>query len=350
LIEINRLNEFSWAFFDRHDAMFKLAANIGDKRYFITGASGLFGSWFISFIDWCHARQISSPQITALVRQNTIPVRSFIKPVIGSLESFNERSKFDRLIHLAAPSARDTYYGMSDRDKLQQLYLGTKNILDFASNNVDGRCLFASSGAVYGGFPIGHNTPITELNRSAPLPVEVGVGLGLGKRVTEFLVNDYCRDGSIDAVIARCFGFVGPGLPTDLHYAIGNFVFSAVQGKDIVVNGDGAPIRSFMYLGDAIYWLLEILENGNSGEDYNVGSTEAISIEELAKLTQECINPDIKIIIKGISNSSPGNPINYFYVPDVTKSLSSFNLLPPVTLQDAIIDYGKFLATVNRPY
>jgi nucleoside-diphosphate-sugar epimerase len=345
LLEFEKLNSYTWPFFDHHAALPKLASTIGDKHYFITGGSGLFGSWVISFMDWCHVRKLASPKITALVRQNILPIRDYITPCLGTIESFQQSSKFDRLIHLAAPSARDTFSGMSDRDKLQQIYLGTKNVLDFASEQVFGRCLFASSGAVYGGFPADYSTPITELNRYAPLPTDSGIGLGLGKRVAEFLVEDYCRTGAVNAGIARCFSFVGPGLPTNLHYAVGNFVHAAVEGRDILINGDGKPIRSFMYLGDLLYWLLTILEYGEPGGDFNVGSAEAISIANLAFLARECLNPNIKIVVKGNDNTTPGNPINSYYVPDLTKFKSSFDCGSLVCLRDAIRIYGHSLGS-----
>ena len=106
------------------------------------------------------------------------------------------------------------------------------------------------------------------------MPSFDGVGLGIGKRVVEFLVMDRVRAGDVDAGIARAFSFVGPGSPTDLHYAVGNFVACAVCGEDIHINGDGMPVRSNMNMGDAIWWLFKILMDGERGDDFNVGSSE----------------------------------------------------------------------------
>ena len=104
----------------------------------------------------------------------------------------------------------------------------------------------------------------------------------------------------MDASIARCFSFVGPGLPTDLHYAIGNFVSSAVNGEDIIIKGDGSNIRSYMYLGDMVSWLMRILFMGKQGEDYNVGSDEKISVLELAKIVKNTLKTTSKIVVLGI--------------------------------------------------
>lgn len=343
------LKSFAYSFFDQHSAFKKVANDCGEKTYFLTGATGLFGSWLLQFFDWCHDRKLAEPKIVALVRRDILYKTSYISIIRGTVENFeNPNVSFDRLIHLAAPSARDTFKGMADTEKFWQMARGTQNLIDFATKNVSGRSLFLSSGAVYGGMPSTTLTPVDELNRFAPLSLTPGIGLGLGKRVAEFLISDAVRSGLIDASIARCFSFIGPGLPTDLHYAIGNFVSSAVRGRNIVINGDGAPIRSFMDMGDAINWMLVILEQGQSGEDYNVGSKEALSIRELAELVKAVVNPSIDIEIKGVSNLSPGNPVNFCYVPDTTKCENTLSLKSFSNLQKSIETYSAFLRTRNK--
>ena len=343
--EIEKIKPYAWSFFDNHLVFEKIAIGCGDNHYFMTGGTGLFGTWILLFFDWCHEKGFSKPRVTALTRRpDVLPIRKYVSSIQGTTESFDQPDGvFDRLIHLAAPSARDTFSGMSDRDKLQQMYVGTKNILEFASSKVTGRSLFTSSGAVYGGLSVAETGLINELNRSAPLSKMPGIGLGLGKRVAEFLIAEYVRDGSINAGIARCFSFIGPGLPTDLHYAAGNFVGQAIDGKDIIINGDGSPLRSFMHLGDAVYWLLMILEAGDNGDDFNVGSEDAISIFELAHSVRRIVNPNISIIKLDQSNKSVGNPENNYYVPDISKLRSFFGSGINTGLDKSILNYASFL-------
>lgn len=343
--EFERLTPYAWSFFEKHPIFEKIATGCGDNRYFLTGGTGLFGTWMLLFFDWCHERGLSEPRTTILTRRDVLPTRKYISCVYGTTESFDHPDGvFDRLIHLAAPSARDTFGGMSDRAKFEQMYVGTKNILEFASSKITGRSLFTSSGAVYGGFPEADGGLINEMNRLAPLSITPGIGLGLGKRVTEFLVSDYVRDGAVNAGLARCFSFIGPGLPTDLHYAVGDFVGKAIAGEDIKINGDGSPIRSFMDLGDAVYWLMTILEQGDAGDDFNVGSSQAITIYELAQMVRDIVNPDIKITVKQGSNVSPGNPVNYFYVPDTSKIRDKLEVEELATLTESIYNYTRFLS------
>ena len=344
-----RLSNFVGAVFDRHDVFRSVAEKIGDKRIFLTGGTGLFGQWVIALAEWMHKKNLAAPRLTVLSRRDALPQLPFVTTHLGAIDSFEFPSgTFDLLIHLAAPSARDTFNGMTDRAKLDQLYAGTSRVLDFTARQVSGRSLFASSGAVYGGFDASHTAPIKEDDRTAPLPSFNGIGLGLGKRVAEFLVMDRVRAGDVDAGIARAFSFVGPGLPTDLHYAIGNFVGRAVRGEDIQINGDGKPVRSFMYMGDAMWWLLRILTSGEAGQDYNVGSSEAISMVDLAKKVRQVVKQNIRVEVKGLSNSTPGNPLNHYYVPDVKKAVGDLGLHELTSLESGISAYASFLREIKQ--
>ena len=114
--------------------------------------------------------------------------------------------------------------------------------------------------------------------------------------------------------MARCFTFVGPYLPLDDHLAMGNFIRDGLNGGPIIVKGDGTTIRSYLYADDLVEWLWTILLKGNTGEAYNVGSDEAISIFDLAHLVSTCFDDKPEVIIKG----KPDGKIDR-YVPKVEK-------------------------------
>ena len=152
----------------------------------------------------------------------------------------------------------------------------------------------------------------------------------------------------IDASIARCFSFIGPGLPTDLHYAVGNFVAQAVNGEDIVIRGSGRPIRSFMHLGDMVFWLMTILFRGRNGEDYNVGSKDAISILELAREIVDVLETKSEIVVLNESDKTSGNPPNYFYVPDTLKAERELSLFCRGELRPSIKEYADYLELASR--
>ena len=93
----------------------------------------------------------------------------------------------------------------------------------------------------------------------------------------------------------------------------------AVAGENIVIKGSGRPIRSFMHLGDMVFWVMTILFQGRNGEDYNVGSKNGISMLELAREIVDVLETRSEIIILGESDKTSGNSSNYFYVPDTSQ-------------------------------
>ena len=85
-----------------------------------------------------------------------------------------------------------------------------------------------------------------------------------------------------------------------------------------------------------------ILLKGHAGDDFNVGSPEAVTIAELATSVKNVVNPDIAGTA-GASNLSPGNPLNHYYVPDTSKGEAQLGLGILTNLDDALADYAAFL-------
>ncbi len=316
---------------------------MGTNSFFITGASGVFGQWITCFLDWVVARDLGFPHTAMLLRESDLKSKKNSNVISGDIQNFTfPKDEYDYLINLAAPSAKDTFKGMAENEKLMQLVNGTEHVLEFAKKNVKKRTLMVSSGAIYGGFGPKRRKPIAETERIAPSFSNGDAGLAIGKRALEVITKNYCATGSVDASIARCFSFLGPKLPTNLHYAAGNFVKNAISGTPITINGDGTPIRSFMFLGDMVFWLMTILFDGAHGEDYNVGSSEAATIRKLAEIISSVVGENKTVKILNKSNKSVGNPTNYFYVPNLSKAEGHLNLSQLTSLKQSVINFVKY--------
>lgn len=257
-----------------------------------------------------------------------------IKFIQGDVRAFvPDSERFDYVLHMASTSAAETYAGYSQIDKYDILTIGTRKVLEYAVTAGAKRLLFTSSGAAYGQTP---SSPVDELTFSQLNPQLPESALGLGKQGAEFLCVRYAEASGLQTVIARCFSFVGPGLPLDLHYAIGNFIRNAVAGEPITVIGDGGAIRSYLFLGDMVVWLLTLLLDGKNGEMYNVGSDEAISIGDLARAVSALHTPVLKVQVLGNSTHQVGVPVRNVYVPNINKARKQLQLAVDTPLAEAL--------------
>lgn len=258
---------------------------------FITGVTGFFGIWLLETLLAANREFALGCRVIALTRdlgRFTTKTQHLAhdKAVVwltGDVRAFAfPAGPVTHVIHAATEST--TNLNSSDPQAMFDVCVeGTRRVLALASERNAHRLLFTSSGAVYGLQPpeLSH---VPEHFRGGPDPLDCKNAYAEGKRAAEFLCALAAADGRLShAAIARCFTFVGPHLPLDVHFAIGNFIRDAINGGPIRVNGDGTPFRSYLYAADLAEWLVTILLRGISGKAYNVGSEEAVSIHTLAE-------------------------------------------------------------------
>jgi dTDP-glucose 4,6-dehydratase len=213
-----------------------------------------------------------------------------------------------------------------------------RRVLDFSIQCEADKILYVSSGAVYGKQPssILH---ISEDYTGAPDLTLLNSAYAEGKRSAEMLCALYSSKYDLSIKIARCFAFVGPYLQLDENFAIGNFISSLLKNQNIVIHGDGTPIRSYMYVSDLVMWLTTILIKGKDCYPYNVGSEEEISIENLAKTIAGFSKKPLAVEIKTRKTNS--YEIDK-YVPSTQRARKELGLKQRVSLNDGILKTVKF--------
>jgi UDP-glucuronate decarboxylase len=304
------------------------------ETIFMTGGSGFFGSALLYSLIESNNKQDLKIQVTVLTRSISsfkakhpkIYETSFIDLIEGNVTNFNfPNKKFSKIFHLATTSATETFFGEDQLNKYKILVVGTERLLQFAVKCDANKIVFTSSGVVYGELPEGMKR-VDESYSGSPDTSNPTSALAQGKRSAEFLISYYADKYGFDYVIARCFSFVGPFLPLDLHYAIGNFVFDALYNEVIEIKGDGKAFRSYMDVNDLTVWLLNLMSNNCKSRIYNVGSDCSLSILELAKKTRNIISPDKEIVVLGDTTHSVGNFSRKYYVPDISLAKNELSL------------------------
>jgi dTDP-glucose 4,6-dehydratase len=233
------------------------------------------------------------------------------------------------VLHLATEAGPD----LSPAASFATAVHGTERLLQFAAERGVQKLLLASSGAVYGPQPL-DSERLSEEFTGAPRPEDASAGYGHGKRAAEYLCSVAVAQSTVQAKIARCFAFVGPLLPLDANFAIGNFIRDALSQDRIAVNGDGTARRSYLYAGDLAIWLWTILFRGESGRPYNVGSEADLSIADLASLVARVVRPGIPV---RIAQPRTGDEPPARYVPSTARAERELGVRQRVDLDEAVL-------------
>ena len=316
-------------------------------RILVTGASGFFGSWLVETFH--HANMtlglnaelvgvgaptddlaVQCPQLLGLdgVRIVRADTRCLAAELWSQLPEWRDR--IDAVVHAAIHVDNATY----DRQPLPTLETavkGTWEALELARNTDVKRFLFVSSGAVYGTQP----RTTERLDEDHCSNVDCAShqsAYAEGKRIGETLCAGYLRQHGLPVTIARPFAFVGPHLPLDRQFAVGNFVRDALRGGPVVVQSDGTPLRSYLYAADLAVWLWTILALGIPGRPYNVGGERVISLRELAELVAQIPSSDTAVEVRGL----PAAGLPSRYIPSTARARHELGLGETVGLEDAL--------------
>lgn len=310
------------------------------QRIFITGGTGFFGCWLLESFAWANEKLNLKAEALVLTRNYEgflkkaphLATHGAIKFHIGDIQTFEfPDGSFPTLIHGAVYTSPEKGKG-SPLLMANELLLGSKRVLDFCIQTKVKRVLFISTGAVYGPTPPGGSNIPEDFPGSFDPTMRTKVYHQIRRMMESWHVL-YAEEKGFEVKIARCFSFLGPYLPLNGRFAVGDFIGDVLLGNPVAVRGNGKPVRSYLYAADLAIWLWTILFKGESGRPYNVGSEIPTTILNLAGKMASAADPPLKVQVSGerLSGEAPDH-----YLPDTTRAQTELGLNQVITLESAI--------------
>jgi len=287
------------------------------KTLLIIGGSGFFAKsiidniYYYSFFKKIKKIILLSRSVNKIKIDRTVNNKFKIKTIRGDISKLKKIPFADYIIYCAINYNYD------------EDYKAVKNYLNLAKkNHLKSKILYISSGAVYGKQPEtnkGFKENYLQFNNKISFKKSYKKEYSKIKLKNEKLFQQFGKTGA-KVSIARCFSFVGPNLPLNTNYVIGNIINNILRNENIIIKANYKIIRSYMYSDDLVRWLLKILDNSsNQCPIYNVGSNNIISIHKVANLLAKKYN--LKILSSKISLKKIDK-----YIPNIDKAKSELNL------------------------
>lgn len=303
----------------------------------VIGGSGFFGKSILdaylrgSLNSWgIDSVSILARNADGICKQFPELIDSSIKLINADIATCHELPSADYVIHAAASTDASNYLARPDIEK-KNIQAGTYNYCELAKKfHSNSRIVYCSSGAVYGQQPADLEYISEEFNcGSVDEMSPVKRDYAIAKRDAEEAIRGLGSQGCMVS-IARCFAFVGPYLPRDQHFAIGNFIQDGLMGRPINVKATFPVFRSYMYVDDLVNWLMTICHSSTPlCPIYNVGSDQAITMQDLASLVAQKFSVGINKMMLGENSVDR-------YVPSIAKAKYELGLQISTDIASAI--------------
>ncbi len=310
-------------------------------RALITGGAGFIGSHLTQRLLNDGHEVICIDDLSTGSMENLAPVRHHRSFEFHCDSIFNVRllaelvDLADVIFHLAAAVGVKRIVDFPVQT-IETNVRGSELVLNLAAKK-NKRLLITSTSEVYGK---SSKFPFNELD-------DVVLGstyntrwsYACSKMIDEFLALAYWRERKLPVTVVRLFNTVGPRQTGQYGMVLPTFVRQALLNEDLTVYGTGEQQRCFGHVSDVIGGLLAIVRTDRTaGEIFNLGSTQEVSINELARRVIKACGSTSGIKYIPYSEAyGPGFEDMTRRIPDISKAREWFGYNPTYTL-DGIIE------------
>ena len=221
---------------------------------------------------------------------------------------------------------------------------GTESVLRHASERRK-LVLLASTSEVYGK---GLQLPFRE---DADLvlgpPTKTRWGYAASKLLDEFLALGYGKECQSPVIVVRLFNAVGPQQSSRYGMVLPNFIRRALDGRPIIVHGDGTQTRSFTWVGDVVWAMMALVNEPKArGQVFNIGNGAEISIRDLALKVKAATGSDSPVHFAPYAQVFDASFEDMARrVPDISKIRQFVGYEPTVNLDEIIERVIEFCST-----
>ena len=313
----------------------------------ITGGAGFIGSHLVEYLALQGEQIIILDDFTGSKEVNFSSSMNdeFIEVVNGSILDQNLVTELMQSVtkcyHLAAVLGVERI----NHDPIKSLDVnikGSEIVLNTASK-FKVRTLITSSSEVYGRNP---KMPLSEeSDRVLGSPKVARWTYSEAKAIDEFYAFELSKKDSFEVTIARLFNTVGSRQNGSYGMVLPRFVKAALSNQPLIVYGDGNQSRSFCAVSDVVIALDKLINSNESkGQAYNVGSTNEISIKDLALKVIKQTGSNSELLFKKHSDVFGENfeePTRR--VPEISKIFKTINWQPKKSLDEIIIEIAEYM-------
>jgi dTDP-glucose 4,6-dehydratase len=303
-------------------------AGLRGSQVMVTGATGFVGCWVLSTLTYLNDVHGFGIRIHAVARRPDAIERkapflagrddiSWIGTDIRQLVAIPEGVAW--LFHAAGiPDSR--HHATNPIETVSVIGEGTLRVLHLAEQAGGLRqILHVSSGLVETTVPSGRTVSPTTAYVEA-------------KRYSETLCYAFRTQAKLPIVITRPYTFLGPFQDLDSPWAANNFLRAGIEGQPLKIRGDGHAVRSYLYGSDMAMIALHQMVRGESGEIYDLGGMDAMTVLDLANLVVGQAQRPLEIRLNTTGRQHDADTL----LPDMARSTRQFGIKPAWSVEDAV--------------